>query len=201
MGNFSLIKEKLSHSISYEKYFEFFKMKAESNDLSFLSDFEKENFDYIKLNFQRSNRIHKSYKVSEDLSSLIKNISVNQYWILITEEWCGDSAQTVPFIYEMTKVNPKINLRIFKRDTNLDLMDLYLTNGSRSIPKLIVFDNFGNELFTWGPRPKEAQDLVNRLKAEGKSKDEFIEQLHLWYGRNRGKNLEEEFKELIQKII
>lgn len=201
METFSLIKEKLSQSISYNEYFEIFRMKAESNDLSLLSDFEKENINYIKLNFQRSNRIHKSYKVSEDLTPLIKKISVDQFWILITEEWCGDSAQTVPFIYEMTKLNPKINFKIFKRDSNLELMDLYLTNGSRSIPKLIVFDNFGNELFTWGPRPKEAQELISKLKQEGKSKDEFIEQLHLWYGRNRGKNLEKEFMELIKNTI
>ncbi|MCL6097112.1 MAG: thioredoxin family protein, partial [Bacteroidetes bacterium] len=98
--------------------------------------------------------------------------------------------------------NPLIDLRILLRDQNLDIMDLYLTNGnSRSIPKLVVFDQDGNELVQWGPRPAEAQALVNKNKSEGKSKDEFIKELHLWYGRNRGKNLEEEFEKIIVRLI
>jgi hypothetical protein len=80
-------------------------------------------------------------------------------------------------------------------------MDKYLTNGARAIPKLIAFDEQENEFFQWGARPKEAQDLVTQLKNEGKSKTEFLEALHLWYGKNRGKNLETEFLEILQKLI
>jgi len=89
-------------------------------------------------------------------------------------------------------------LRIILRDSNLDIMDLYLTDGkSRSIPKLVAFDEQGNELFQWGARPRQAQELVNRLRSEGMSKEIFLEQLHLWYGRDRGKSLESELKEII----
>ena len=201
ISNYELIKSKLARSNSYSEYFDQFKKKAESNDISILSETDKEHFTYIKLNFQRSSRIHKTYKPSDEIKNFISKIIDNQLWILITEEWCGDSAQIVPYIYEISKLNSLIDLKIFKRDSNLDLMELYLTNGTRSIPKLIVFDKTGNELFTWGPRPKEAQELINKLKLEGKTKDEFIEQLHLWYAKDRGKSLEKEMIDCLSNVI
>lgn len=201
MNKYELIKSKLNLSISYLEYFNNFKKKTETNDLSILSETEKEHFDYIKLNFQRSNRIHKTYKPSEELKNVISKIRDEQLWIIITEEWCGDSAQTIPYIFEISKLNMLIDLKIFKRDSNLDLMDLYLTNGSRSIPKLIAFDKNGKELFLWGPRPNEAQALINKLKSEGKTKDEFIAKLHFWYSKDHGKSLEKEMIELISKVI
>lgn len=197
MKNFELIKSKLTNAISYEEYYAEFKKIVENSSTEKFSKEELDLFNYIKLNYQRSTRIHKTYSPSTEIKDLLTKINFKQWWILITENWCGDSAQNIPYIYEISKLNPIITLKIFKRDTNLDIMDLYLTNGTRSIPKLIAFDENGNELFSWGARPKEAQDLVNKLKSEGRSKDEFIEELHLWYARNKGKNMEKELGELI----
>ena len=121
--------------------------------------------------------------------------------MVITENWCGDSAQNLPYIIKIAECNPSINLRILFRDQNTDIMDLYLSGNSRSIPKLVVFNEQGDELFQWGARPKEAQNLVIKLKSEGLSKDEYLSQLHLWYGRNRGNNLENEFIDIIGKLI
>jgi hypothetical protein len=79
-------------------------------------------------------------------------------------------------------------------------MDQYLTNGTRSIPKLIVFDNDNNELFQWGPRPLEAQSLYINLKNTGIEKSEINKELHYWYSKNRGKEVEKELIELIKKL-
>jgi hypothetical protein len=78
-------------------------------------------------------------------------------------------------------------------------MDHYLTNGTRSIPKLVAFDNEGNELFQWGARPKAAQDLVSDLKTQGFDKKYFLEKLHSWYARNRGADIEKEILLLLKK--
>jgi hypothetical protein len=80
-------------------------------------------------------------------------------------------------------------------------MDLYLTNGNRCIPKLIVFDENENELFIWGPRPVEAQNLFTNLKNKGVEKPEINKKLHLWYGRNRGREVEKEITELLKMSI
>ncbi len=185
------------NGLTYDEYFKLFKEKVENTDPDSLQEEARKYLEYSKLNFQRSTRIHKTYSVDPQLKEAIENITLNQLWMVITENWCGDSAQNLPFIAEIGKLSAKISLRIVLRDSNPDIIDLYLTNGTRSIPKLVAFDESGNELFQWGPRPKPAQELVTKLKNEGMTHDKFIEQLHLWYGKNHGKELEYEFKRIL----
>lgn len=190
------------NGLTFVEYLNQMKLKAERTDFSDLSEEEIINIEHIKLNYQRSSRIIRTHKLNDRLSGLIKQISSPQLWMVITEAWCGDSAQNLPYIIKIAECNLLINLRILLRDQNTDIMDLYLSvGGTRSIPKLVVFDEQGDELFQWGARPKEAQELVSKLKTEGLSKEDFISQLHLWYGRNRGKNLENEFIDIIEKLI
>ncbi|MEL7362077.1 MAG: thioredoxin family protein, partial [Bacteroidota bacterium] len=56
-----------------------------------------------------------------------------------------------------------LSLHVLLRDENVDLIERYHTNGSHSIPKLIAFDADGAELFTWGPRPAEAQAQMRSI--------------------------------------
>lgn len=185
------------NGMTYEDYNYLFNKKIDSAATQNLSPEEAEQLNNTKLNFQRMNRINKTYKVNENLARAIKEIDKPQLWMILTELWCGDSAQNIPYIAQIAKQNPLIDLRILLRDENPDIMDYYLTNGTRGIPKLVAFDLGGNEIFQWGPRPKEAQELVTNAKQEGKTKTEFIELLHKWYASNKGKNLEDEMLNLI----
>ncbi len=118
--------------------------------------------------------------------------------MIITEDWCGDSAQNIPFLLKMTESNPNIEFKIIYRDQNTDIIDMYLTNGGRAIPKIVGFNSEGNELLQWGPRPEYAKQLVKDWKESGLTKEEFNEKLHLWYGRDRGKTLEVEFASILE---
>ena len=160
---------------------------------------EKELYDIIKLNIQRMSRIDKSYEPGIDIIDEIEKLEDNQLWMVITENWCGDSAQNLPYIAKIASLNQKIKLGIILRDSNLDIMDNYLTNGTRSIPILVSFDEDGNELFKWGARPKAAQELVSTLKAQGFEKKYYLEKLHSWYARNKGVDIENEILLLIKK--
>ncbi len=200
MQNFFL--EKLTQNgLKYEDYFSLLKSKSELDDFSAYPEDEHEHLSLAKINFQRVNRIHKTFSAGNELKDVLEKIKEPQIWIVISEDWCGDSAQIVPIISEIAKLNELINLQIMYRDKNLDIIDLYLTNGTRSIPKFIAFDINGNELFQWGPRPKAAVELITKLKAEGKTKEEFLEELHLWYGRNRGVEIQKELTDLIKSTV
>lgn len=165
-----------------------------------LTEDEKNLLENKKLNLHRMIRIEKHYHVSNELKNLIQQIDKPQIWMIISEIWCGDSAQNIPYIAKLVELNPKINLKIILRDTNPDIMDLYLTNGTRSIPILIAFNESGEELFKWGPRPQEAIKLFADLKLQGLEKSAILEKVHLWYGRNRGKKLEIELMQLICNV-
>jgi hypothetical protein len=76
-------------------------------------------------------------------------------------------------------------------------MDLYLTNGGRSIPKVVVLDADGKETATWGPRPAEAQALMDEWKTLEMRYSEKAEKLQLWYARNRTHAIQMELAALI----
>lgn len=153
---------------------------------------------FTQLNQRRTARILKSYKISENVTQVIQNIATPQTWLIITEDWCGDSAQNLPYLFKMSQLNPNIELKVIYRDEHLDIIDRYLTNGGRAIPKVIGFDSDGNELFQWGPRPEVAKKMVKEWKESGMKKEEFNEKLHLWYGKDRGKTFVKEFVGLFE---
>ncbi|NCS80455.1 MAG: thioredoxin family protein [Ignavibacteria bacterium CG08_land_8_20_14_0_20_37_9] len=192
---------KIEQSFSYQEFFNKVQAEALQPLPGAISSDDNKLHEYKKLNLQRMKRIEKTFHVSEELEQTLLSIKYPQLWTIITEGWCGDSAQNLPAIAKIAKVNLVIKLQIIERDNNLEIMDLYLTNGTRSIPMLISSDTDGNEIFRWGPRPKEAQQLVNRLKSEGIEHDKFIEQLHLWYAKNKGIALEMEFINLLSTSV
>lgn len=191
-------EKRVHNGLTYEDYMELAARQIEETDPADLGSEEKEIFEYTKLNLQRSKRIEKHYVVSDELLSEIEKIDKPQLWMVITENWCGDSAQNLPYLAKMASASENVDFRIILRDENPDIMDLYLTNGTKSIPVLVALDEEGNELFKWGPRPVEAQKLIVRWKAEGIVKPELYEKLHLWYGRNRGGEIEKEILALVR---
>lgn len=189
--------KKPHNGLDYQNYMTRFKEIVNDTDESELTEEDKEIYGHTKMNLQRSLRIEKTYMPSEEIKNEITGISFPQLWMLITEAWCGDSAQNLPYLAKIASLNPLIDFRIIMRDDDTSIIDNYLTNGTRSIPILVAFDSDGNELLKWGPRPQEAVELVKNSKADGMPKEVFLEKLHLWYGRNRGAALEKEIIDLV----
>ena len=188
----------INRVLTYNEFMDEFAKQINVLDINTLNDYDKSFYDYRKLNYQRSTRLEKTFVPTNETKQVFDKINQTQKWIVITETWCGDSAQNLPVIAKLAQLNDNIDFKIVLRDSNLEFMDLYLTNGSRAIPKLIVYDENDNELFSWGPRPVEAQNLFSRLKNDGIPKPDINKELHLWYGRNRGKEVELELRQLIK---
>ena len=186
---------------TYDEFIKESEQIINNTDETKLTGTDKIYHDYRKINLQRTNRITKTFKPNDAIVEMVKKIDKPQTWLVITEDWCGDSAQNLPYMIGYLQFNPLIKLRVILRDSNLEAIDEYFTEGNpRSIPKIVGFDAEGNELFIWGPRPKFAQDLVQQLKAEGYSKEEFNKQLHTWYAKNKGAELEKELLAIFNNI-
>lgn len=185
--------------MTYDIYKKKFAEEIENTDPDQLNDLEKNRHEARVINYHRTNRLEKYFLPSEITIDEVRRANTPQIWFVLTENWCGDSAQILPIVKKIADLNSEIELRIFLRDLNPEMMDRYLTNGSRSIPKIISFDKSGNEIFQWGPRPKPASQLVSELKYSDNTKNEINKQLHLWYGRNRGVDVESELLSLIRE--
>ncbi len=165
--------------------------------------YDKESYiNYVKLNQSRIKRWYKVGKLSPEITETIQNIKAPLNWLLITEPWCGDAAHSHAFIVKMAALNPLISLTIQNRDAPGSEIDNYLTNGGKSIPKLIVRNSQGEDLFNWGPRPSEIQEKVMYYKKNPTlDPEEQKKEIQSWYNKDKGTAIQNELNHLLKSII
>jgi hypothetical protein len=74
--------------------------------------------------------------------------------LVLAEDWCGDVIDNLPVLGRLAEGSGKLNVRVFPRDENPDLMDQYLNRGAfRSIPVFVFFDEQFNEIGHFIERP------------------------------------------------
>ena len=153
--------------LSYEEYLTQWAHEIDEEPSADMSKTERKVLHYKRYNYERSQDVHEAYTPSEALWTAMEHVEEPQLWMVLTEPWCGDSAYNLPIIAEAAALSDRVTLRILYRDENLDIMDQYLTDGGRSIPKLVAFDEDGHELFTWGPRPAPMREQRQALLDDG----------------------------------
>ena len=196
----SIITSSLKNSMTYQAYRELVKQLAENNATTG-NEKTEELANYTKLNEQRMKRWDKTLKIAKSSQKKIVGFTQNVTWLVLTESWCGDAAHVLPVLNKIAELNSNINLRIVLRDENPELMDLFLTCGSRSVPKLIMIDNETETVInTFGPRPSEATHFVNRYKTlYGTLTPGFKEDLQHWYNNDKGQNIIDNVTEMLSE--
>lgn len=143
--------------------------------------------DFTRLNLSRMKRVYKTYKPSESELVALRGMASCSL-TLITEAWCGDAAQTTPVIARLAECIPNCRFSIVYRDENPELMDRFLTQGSRSIPMLILNDAPTSSPKRWGPRPAELQAQFIAGKKAGIAKESLQLMAQEWYNRDKGQS-------------
>ena len=190
--------EKAQEGVSYETYLKGLERSLEKKS-------EKDRMlNYIDLNVRRMKRIYKQYEPAPYLERLVRQINQPITWLAISEGWCGDAAHALPVLEKLAQLSFKPQLKIVLRDEHPDLMDRFLTKGSRSIPKILAIDNEGELISLWGPRPNSAQKMVESFK-NGDSLyanyEELSKALQKWYHYDRYLSFESEIIEFIEPQI
>ena len=153
--------------------------------------------EYTKLNMHRMHRWEKTFTPNAVLAKRIAAINKPMHWVVITEGWCGDAAQQLPVIEKLASLNPLITAHYVLRDENPAFMNLFLTNGGKSIPVWICTGENWDLLWKWGPRPDEAAQLLKRLKESGIDDSLLKQELHGWYAKNKHMALQAEIEQLL----
>jgi hypothetical protein len=191
-----LLNEK---SLSYEDYIKLTEeiVAGKSEDEIYKNE---KMLNYTKDNLARMNNITSTLNIDKRLYNELQQMQEKQIWVCITESWCGDASQIVPALYLVASCSANIEFRILLRDSNDDVMNNYLTNGSKSIPKLIILkpENL-QEIETWGPRPAVVQKIVQEQKDDtSTSFGDKVRMIHSWYNENQSKDLQEEFITIVK---
>ena len=83
--------------------------------------------------------------------------------VVLAADWCGDVIANLPVLGRVARESGTLDIRVFERDANADLMDQYLNQGQyRSIPVFAFFDDGWNEVGVFIERP----DAVTELRAK-----------------------------------
>jgi len=152
------------------------------------------------------NGVYTHLAVPEDAVQRLRELPGPRHVLVLAEDWCGDAASLVPVLAKLVEAAPDlVDLRLFRRDENLDIMDRHLSRGGRSIPVAIVFDDDMRELGWWGPRPAPAQAMfrerIRQFKAgilTDKAADVYRPLLR-WYRKDRGRHTIDEFLTILER--
>jgi hypothetical protein len=192
-----ITKELVEKAYTYPEYIRLIEdLLAENKTTG--TDQSPDMIDKTRLNLQRMKRITKTCLIDDALKSRIELIRHSMVWLILAEAWCGDGAQAIPYLSAMACLNPFIKLRLILRDEHPEVMEQFLTNGKRVIPKLICLNEDLQAVTSWGPRPSTANEIYLAFKNDpAKSKEEFQKDLHLWYSKDKGAAIMKELKKML----
>ncbi|NJC26722.1 thioredoxin family protein [Neolewinella antarctica] len=158
---------------------------------------------YLKiadLNEARMDRLDRKNRLTEEFRSGLTSLKKSYTLLVLTEGWCGDAAQIVPVLNWVAEASPRVQLVCALRDENIGLIDQYLTDGGRSIPKVLFLETATeNVLAAWGPRPLIAQTISTQYRREPEPKEDYEThqlELHKWYARDKTISTQKELMEV-----
>jgi hypothetical protein len=87
--------------------------------------------------------------------------------LVLAEDWCGDVMANLPVLGRLAKESGKLDVRVFLRDQNDDIMQRYLNKGQfKSIPVFVFFDEEFRELGHWIERPASVTEVRAKRRKE-----------------------------------
>lgn len=169
-----IIKDAANKSISYEQYRAFVEAHT-VNGTNSGDEVTEALAEYTKLNNQRMKRLDKTLKILPEYQEFLNSFDKDVYFLIITESWCGDAAQTMPMMNKVAQA-AGVDFKVVLRDENPLLMDRFLTNGGRAIAKLILVDNnTGLPVTTWD---LDLLKRLNLLQMKKLQKGHFLQSLN-----------------------
>jgi len=107
----------------------------------------QEYIDHMSVNRERFVEALDETTIEPAEATLLERMGAVRKVMVISEDWCGTCLAEVPFVAKLVEGKPDIEMRLFPRDANPDLMDQYLKKGLyRSIPVFAFFDEHMHEV-------------------------------------------------------
>ncbi len=155
---------------------------------------------YSKYNLERQERVEELWSPSQAFQAAVKALTGPADWLFITDDWCVDSAYSLPMVKWASDRHENITLRILLKDDHPEVMEQFLTNGKRSIPKLAHIQPDGTVDFVWGPQPDAIRDIRQELMDSGAEGRIVSSTTVDWYAEEGWLEVEKELTEVFSKV-
>lgn len=156
--------------------------------------YKQEYLAYIDYNQNLESKIQDKIILSKKYFNAILKSKI-EVLSLITEPWCLDACILLPLIRSILIVKADLEVRIYLRDQNEELMNQFLTNGGKSIPIVFGLKQCGEKIFQWGPRTSYAAELAFKHKDEDYAVKQKV--LSEYYISNCTMEIQEEWINLV----
>lgn len=147
-------------------------------------NYSRKNVDAMRKNFEKT-------EVDPKLAEEVKAFEGKARILVIGADWCGDVVANLPAIARLAELSGNLQLRIIDRDIHEDLMKEFLTNGTKSIPKVVVCSSNMSHCSSWGPRPAACQTIMTENK-DKLPKEEIYTLLRDWYMNDKNQSVMKE---------
>ena len=131
------------------------------------------------------------------LSSRFRHAGAGLRVIVVAEDWCVDSANTVPLVARLAEA-AGVEMRIVDRRRGRPLLERFRTSDGRSATPLIVLIRAGSDARAWVERPKPLQDLFAALQTDPAAR-QVLSDRQRWYDEDGGRTALEEIVRLAEQ--
>jgi len=128
----------------------------------------------IKVNKARFEEFYQNFRLKPEEASTLQALAQRSdgpaKMLVLGEDWCGDVVRGLPVLAHVAEA-AGLELRIFPRDQNHDIMNEFLKNGQyMSIPTAVFYTRDHRYICHWIERPaiaeREMQEIEEAIRAE-----------------------------------
>jgi Thioredoxin len=135
--------------------------------------------------------------VPDDAVNRLKRVRNGLRVLIVAEDWCADSAHTVPYIANLAAA-AGVDLRIIDRAAGTPIMSAHRTRDGRPVTPTVVLLRHDRDVGAWVERPAALQRMFFAIAANPDAARQFAERA-TWYDEDRGRTTIAEFVELAER--
>lgn len=127
--------------------------------------------------------------VSPELIQKVRALHGRRQLLVVAEDWCSDSAQTIPYLARLVEAAPgTLEMRIIDSKAGRIVMDAHPTpDGRGATPTIAALTPAGTLIDAWSERPSGLQHwAIEQRKVLSRS--ELHDQVAKWYADDAGKS-------------
>lgn len=138
--------------------------------------------------------------VTPDLVTRMRALPDKRRLLIVAEDWCSDSANTVPYIVRLVDGAPeRLELRVIDSERGRPVMEAHRTpDGRAATPVVVILAEDGRVLGAWTERPSSTQTWFLEKQKTTMQKP-LHDELHDWYLKDAGKTTMAEIADILSR--